>query len=85
MLVCAHLAVIAELSRFVRLGAAAGIVAGADLVIAGIAGLLAVRNKPGAEERTALALRQEAVGAVRREFAWAALLPTLIAIVRRYL
>ena len=43
---------------------AAAIVAGADLVIAGCAALLAARNVPRAQERTALALRQEAIGAV---------------------
>ncbi len=67
------------------LAAAAAIVAGADLVITAIAGLLAARNKPCAEERAALALRREAISGVRRDLAWASLLPTLIAMVRRLL
>ena len=85
MLVCAHVAAVAELLRFVDLPGAAAIVAGADLVIAAVAGLLAARSRPGAEERTALALRQEAISAVKREFAWLSLLPGLIAWVRRKL
>jgi hypothetical protein len=85
MLVCAHLAAIAELLRFMELAEAAAIVAGVDLVIAAVAGFLAARNVPCAQERTALALRQEAVGAVQREFTWLAFLPTLIAMLRRFL
>jgi len=38
-----------------------------------------------AQERTALALRQEAIGGVQRDLAWVTLLPTLIAIARRFL
>ena len=64
---------------------AAAIVAGADLVVAGCAALLAAHNVSHAQERTALALRQEAIGGVQRDLAWVTLLPTLIAIARRFL
>ena len=84
MLVCAHVAAVAELARFMRLGEAAAIVAAVDLVIAAVAGLLAARSRPCAEERKALALRQEAMGAVRRDFAWVTLLPALLAWARRF-
>ena len=64
---------------------AAAIVAGADLVIVGCAALLAACNVPCAQERTALALRQEAIGGVHRDLAWMTLLSTLTAIARRFL
>jgi hypothetical protein len=65
------------------LAMAVAIVAGA--VIAGCAAVLAARNVPCAQECTALALRQEAIGGVQRDLAWVTLLPTLIAIARRFL
>jgi hypothetical protein len=85
MLICAHVAAIAELLRFMGLAEAAAIVAGTDLIIAAVAGFLAARNAPGTQERAALALRREAIGAVEREYAWLFSLPSLIAMLRRHL
>lgn len=85
MLVCLHVAAVAALVRTMMLAEAAAIVGGADLVLAGVAWFIAARNVPCAEERAALALRQEAIGAVQRDFAWVSLLPPMIAaIVRRF-
>ena len=84
-LICVHVAAVAELTRFLPLAEATAIVAGADLIIAGTAALLAARDVPCAQERKALALRQEAIGGIRRDFAWVMCLPTLIAMVRRFL
>jgi hypothetical protein len=85
MLVCLHVAAVAALLRVMALTEAAAIVGAGDLVLAGVASFFAARNVPCAQERAALALRQEAIGAVQREFAWVSLLPTLITMVRRFL
>jgi hypothetical protein len=59
------------------------IVAGGNLVIALVLGLLAMRDVPGSSEREALALRRDAWAAVKRDLAFTTLLSTALNVWRR--
>jgi uncharacterized membrane protein len=68
-LIALHAAAVMALAAYVTLWQAALIVAGADIVVALILGLLAARDHPGAVEREALAVRQAAQAQLQESLA----------------
>ncbi len=79
----ADAALVVLLLRSVALGWACLFVAGGNLVIAAILGVLAMRDVPGTAERQALVLRRDAWAAVKRDLAFTTLLSTGLNVWRR--
>jgi uncharacterized membrane protein len=82
VLVLANIAVWQLLRMYLSPINATLVLLGINLLLAIIFGVLAARSSPSRTEREALAIRQRALGEVRRSLAWSALVPAAGTFVR---
>ena len=82
-LVCGHVSVYMLLADHLSSAAAAGILAGGDLLIFFIVGWIALSWGPGRQEREAAALSGLARGQIRQSLQWTNLLGSLLDLLSR--